>query len=63
MAAIVLDVGKLVQSPIPKIFGYFLCCRFSLSRSKNPATSTIDDLEFFNTSGADIGGVTWIKSY
>lgn len=60
-AAAVFDVGRLVQSPIPNTFEYFLCCRVSLSTSTQPASSTTG--LFLRTSGALIGGVTWSISY
>ena len=62
-AAAVLAVGTLVQSPRPKMFGYLLCCSVSFLTSKKPAASVIGEVEFFNVSGADIGGATWRKSY
>ena len=63
MAAAVFAVGRLVQSPKPKMLGYFICCKVYLLTSRNPSWSVIDDFDFLNTSGGVIGGVTWIKSY
>ncbi|RNA43066.1 hypothetical protein BpHYR1_054312 [Brachionus plicatilis] len=42
MAAAVLLVGKLVQSPIPKTFGYFLCCRASLEDKRSSRVIEFD---------------------
>lgn len=63
MAAAVLDVGRFVQSPKPNILGYVTCCNVCLSTARYPVLSTIGVLEFFRMSGADMGGVTWRKSY
>ena len=57
-AAAVLAVGILVQSPRPKILGYFTCCSVCLFTSRKPVWSTIEHGVFFKTFGADIGGVT-----
>ena len=63
MAAAVFDVGRLVQSPKPNILAYFVCCSVYGSRSRYPDSSAIGAFEFWNTAGADMGGVTWMKSY
>lgn len=55
-AAAVFEVGRLVQSPMPNTFGYFLCCRVSLSTSTQPAESATGLV--LRTSGELIGGVT-----
>lgn len=60
-AAAVLDVGRLVQSPIPNTFGNLLCCRVSLSTSTQPAASATGLI--LRTSGELIGGVTCSISY
>lgn len=60
-AAAVFDVGRLVQSPIAKTLGYFLCCRVSLSTSTQPFSSETGLL--MSTAGGPIGGVTWSISY
>lgn len=57
-AAAVLDVGRLVQSPIPNTFGYFLCCNVSEFKSRNPAASTKPSGAVFKASYGPIGGVT-----
>ncbi len=43
MAAAVLELGKLVQSPKPHILLYLLCLRLYLFKSKNPLSSAIPD--------------------
>lgn len=60
-AAAVLDVGRLVQSPIPNTLAYVLCWRLYLLTSSQPAASSNE--EPFSTAGGPIGGVTWIISY
>ena len=57
IAAAVFDVGRFVQSPIPKILGYVTCSKVYLSTARYPVSSTIGDLERLSTSGADMGGV------
>lgn len=61
-AAAVFEVGKFVQSPIPKMFLYLVCCNVSLFTLRNPAPST-NEGHVFSTAGAPIGGVTWSNSY
>ena len=63
IAAAVFDVGRFAQSPSPKMFGYLTCCNVYLSTSRYPVLSVIGTLEFCRTSGADMGGVMWRKSY
>lgn len=55
-AAPVLDVGRLVQSPIPNTFGYLVCWRVSLFRSNQPILSA-SGLPLITELGP-IGGVT-----
>ena len=61
-AAAVLAVGRFVQSPMPKTFGYFVCCRVSLFTSKKPVLSRIDEA-CFNVSGTEQAGATWSIEY
>merc|ERR1719336_3251135 len=52
----------LVQSPIPKMLLYLVCCSVSLLTDRNPAPSTRSGLEL-RQSGVDMGGVMWSMSY
>lgn len=57
IAAIVLEFGVFVQSPIPNIFEYLVCRRVLGSTQRNPA-SLVKIGCSFKTVGGPIGGVT-----
>lgn len=38
-AAPVFEVGRVVQSPMPKMLGYLMCCRVPLSMLRKPTES------------------------
>ena len=61
IAAAVLLVGRLVQSPIAKTLGNFLCCNVSLTTSTKPLASANGDLA--RNSCGDIGAPMCKKSY
>ena len=56
-AAAVLDVGTLVQSPMPKTLLYLTCWRVSLLTLRYPAASVRAELDL-RALGALIGGTT-----
>ena len=56
-AAAVLDVGTLVQSPMPKTLLYLTCWRVSLLTLRYPAASVRAALDL-RALGALIGGTT-----
>lgn len=57
IAAIVLELGVLMQSPIPYILEYLVWRKVLGSTDKNP-TSFVNEGCFFKTSGGPIGGHT-----
>lgn len=56
-AAAVFEFGVVVQSPIPKTFGYFRCCNVSFETFRNPL-DVVNSLFSCRTFGVHMGGVT-----
>ena len=61
MAAAVLPLGVLVQSPRPNTLGYLTCCNVCLFTSIQPPAPAMPDCAM--KAGADMGGTTWRRSY
>ena len=61
----VFPFGIPQTSPIPKTFGYLLCCSVCWSTSNQPFAVPFCQPrgESTNACGGPIGGTTWIKSY